>query len=113
MLKDPRIPRILVLLCLLGVLAGVALAADKPQTLTGVISDSMCGAKHMMPGSSDADCVRECIKGGAKYVLVVDKKIYTLSGHERDLDRLAGQKVSLSGAVKGDKVQVATVAAAK
>src|ERR1035441_5658886 len=32
-----------------------------PQTIDGVVTDSMCGKKHMMPGKTDAQCVQECI----------------------------------------------------
>ncbi len=105
--------RVLNLICLLGILTMVALAAsNKNQALTGVVSDTMCGAKHMMP-NGDVECTRECVKGGAKYALVVGDKVYALSGHEADLDKLAGQKVTVNGDVKGDKVQVASVAPAK
>jgi hypothetical protein len=38
-------------------LAVPALAAGKSQTLSGEVSDAMCGAKHEMPGSA-ADCTR-------------------------------------------------------
>jgi len=40
-----------------------AFAAD--QTLTGKVSDAMCGAKHQMAGN-DASCTRTCVKGGSK-----------------------------------------------
>ncbi len=72
----------------------------------------MCGAKHMMPGSA-ADCTRDCVKGGSKYGLVVGDKVYTLAGHEADLDKLAGAKATVKGEVKGDTVQVASVTATK
>jgi hypothetical protein len=39
----------------------------KQVSLTGTISDSMCGAKHMMSGV-DAGCVRTCVKNGSQYV---------------------------------------------
>src|SRR5438874_10577681 len=100
--------RMLVFFLLVG---AAALAAD-PKSLTGTITDTMCGAKHMMPGPA-ADCVRDCVKGGSKYGLVVGDKVYTLAGHEADLDKLAGEKVTIKGEVKGDTVQVAAVAAAK
>jgi hypothetical protein len=103
--------RTAVLLLVLLAVAAAAPAADQ-KTLTGKVTDTMCGAKHAM-GGSDADCTRECVKGGSKYGLVVGDKVYTLAGHEADLDKLAGQKVTVKGDVKGDTVQVAAVAAAK
>lgn len=47
------------------VLGGVALGA-KTTTLTGRVSDAMCGAKHTMAGS-DAECTRACVKKGSDY----------------------------------------------
>src|ERR1035437_2820395 len=32
------------------------------QKLTGVISDDMCRQNHMMPGHSETDCTRSCVK---------------------------------------------------
>ena len=37
---------------LVGLVAVPALAAGKSQTLTGEVSDAMCGAKHEMPGKA-------------------------------------------------------------
>jgi len=48
----------------------MAQAADSTK-VTGWISDSMCGAKHMGTG---ADCVKKCIEGGLKPVFVDDNK---------------------------------------
>lgn len=88
-----------------------ALAAT--QTLTGTISDDMCGKKHMVPGKSDADCARECIKMGSGYALVAGDKVYKLKGAADQLNQFAGSKVQVTGEVKGDTVQVAKVQAAK
>ena len=84
-----------------------------PKTLTGIVSDSMCGAHHMAKDISPADCTRMCVKQGQKYALVVGQKVYTLQGHEADLDKLAGQRVTVKGTVSGDTVDVASVTAAK
>ena len=59
------------------------------MTLKGTVSDAMCGAKHMMAGN-DAECTRTCVKKGSKYTLIVGDKVYTLDGHEAELDKLAG-----------------------
>ncbi len=94
--------------------AVLAFTADKPQTFTGKVSDTMCGAKHMMPGASDADCTRACVKQGSKYALVVGDSVYTLEGGDAAmLDKLAGQKATVTGALKGKTITVASVAAAK
>jgi len=53
------------------------------------------------------------VKKGTKYALVVDKKVYTLEGHEAELDKYAAQKVTLDGTVNGETVNVASVVPAK
>lgn len=90
-----------------------AQSSTSPKTLTGVVSDSMCGQTHVMKGKSDAECVRACVKDGMKYALVVGKTVYTLEGDEAELDKYAGQKVMLTGAVNGESVAVKSVTPAK
>lgn len=83
------------------------------KTLTGVISDSMCGATHMAKDKSRAECTRMCVKQGQQYALVVGKKVYTLEGHEAELDKLAGQRATVKGTASGDTVTVNSVTPAK
>jgi len=90
-----------------------AQGAGSETALTGVISDTMCGKAHMAKDKSPADCIRMCVKRGEKYALVVDAKLYTLQGHEADLDKYATQKVTVKGAVKGNIVSVVSVTPAK
>ena len=89
-----------------------AFAAD--QTLTGKVSDAMCGAKHQMAGN-DASCTRTCVKGGSKYALVVGDKVYTLETTDNaaldKLNELAGASAKVTGEVKGDSVAVKSVSA--
>ncbi|MBZ5696551.1 MAG: hypothetical protein LAN36_14475 [Acidobacteriia bacterium] len=82
-------------------------------TLTGIVSDAMCGAKHSMTKMSTADCVRMCVKGGQGFALVVGDKVYNLRGDSAELDKYAGQKVILKGKLRGDTVSVDSVAPAK
>jgi len=84
-----------------------------PKTLTGIVSDSMCGAQHMAKDKSPAECARMCVKQGMKYALVVGSKVYTLEWHEAELDKFAGQKVTIKGNVSGETVAVQSVASAK
>ena len=97
----------------LGPLSSLAQTSASPRTLTGVITDAMCGQTHMMKGKSDAECTRACVKEGSRYALIVGKNLYSLEGHEADLDKYAGQKVVLTGAVNGQSVKVQSVASAK
>ena len=89
-----------------------ALAAD--QTMTGKVSDAMCGAKHQMAGN-DAACTRACVKQGSKYALVVGDKVYTLDTTDKaaldKLNELAGANAKVTGDVKGDTIAVKSVSA--
>ena len=84
-----------------------------PKTLTGIVSDSMCGAHHMAKDKSPTDCARMCVKQGMKYALVVGSKVYTLEGHEAELDKLAGERATVKGGVTGETVAVQSVVPAK
>src|SRR5581483_138818 len=81
-------------------------ASGAPKTLSGTVSDSMCGAHHMAKDKSAAECTRICVKQGTKYALVVGNKVYTLEGHEAELDKLAGMKATVKGKVSGETVTV-------
>jgi hypothetical protein len=103
-----------ILLVALVLLSLFAFAAQ--QTLTGTVTDTMCGKKHtMMPGKSDAECTRECMKakGNWTYGLVVGDKVYSLAGDEKQFDVLAGQRVKVTGEVTGKKIAVQSITAAK
>ena len=82
-------------------------------SFTGVVTDDMCGAKHMMPGKPDATCARACVKRGAKYALSSGDKLYILSGKGTEVDALAGQKVTVTGDLQGNTLTVASIKAAK
>jgi hypothetical protein len=81
-----------------------------PKTFTGIVSDSMCGAHHMAKDKTPAECTRMCIKQGMKYALVAGDKVYTLEGHDSELDKLAGQKVTVTGKLTADTLVVSSVA---
>ena len=89
-----------------------AFAAD--TTMTGEVSDAMCGATHGM-GGDKAGCTRACVKQGSKYALVVGDKVYTLDTQDKaaldKLNELAGSNAKVTGEVKGDTIAVKSVAA--
>ena len=95
--------------------AMVVLAAAKPQTFTGEVSDSMCGAKHMM--DNKAECTRTCVNKGSNYALVVGDKVYTLNTTDKTaldkLNTLAGEQAKVTGSVNGETIEVSKVSAAK
>jgi hypothetical protein len=105
---------VLGILMLAGLAAIPALAAGKSQTLTGEVSDAMCGAKHEMPGKA-ADCTRACMKHGSKYALAVGDRVYTLETSDQaaldKLNDLAGAKAKVTGEVDGTTITVKSVAA--
>jgi Protein of unknown function (DUF5818) len=90
-------------------------AANRKQTFTGIISDTMCGADHSAMGvKPDARCVRECVKNGSKYALVVGGKVYTLSDQGTP-DKFAAQKVTVTGTLdpRSDVIAVDKIEAAR
>jgi hypothetical protein len=96
-----------VLFTLLTPAMQVAYAAS--QTFTGVISDSMCKKKHMMPGKTDAQCTEECVKAGASYILVSGDKVYTLSAKKGLISPFAGKKVQVQGNLQGTSIAVTAI----
>lgn len=95
----------------IGMVLAFTISAQQPKTLTGVVSDVMCGASHPA-GMSAAECTRSCAKEGG-YALVVGKDVYTLKGHDADFDKYAAQTVTVTGAVNGKTITVASVMPAK
>jgi hypothetical protein len=86
-----------------------SIAFDKQAavTLTGTVSDSLCGNDHGIKAKGDPECTRMCVELGAEYALVVGHKLYVLQGHQADLERFAGKQVRVRGrAVTRDTVLV-------
>jgi hypothetical protein len=116
-----RIFKGLVLTGLMGGLCSFASAAT--MTMTGMISDSACGASHakmmemhkdakMKMKMTDRDCTLACVKGGGKFVFVADGKVYTVANQNlAALTEHAGETVTLTGDVNGSTVTVSRIAA--
>jgi hypothetical protein len=98
---------------LVGTVSMLAQASGEQKILTGVVSDAMCGQTHMMKDKPDAECLRYCAKQGNKYALVAGKSVYTLEGHEAELDKYAAQKVTVKGILKGETMTVESVTTVK
>lgn len=90
-------------------LSTIAFASD--TRLTGVISDNMCGKQHMMKNAPASRCVRECVKAGSDYALLVGDKIYTLKGDKAEIHKFAGEKTTVKGTVSGSIVAVTSISA--
>ncbi len=103
-------------LSVLGSLAGfVVLAHAATMTMTGTISDSMWGVSHVKmtaghPNMTDRACTLACVKGGAKYIFVSNGKVYQITNQNLgDLEKNAGESVSMTGDVNGDAITVTKV----
>ncbi len=87
--------------------------AQSSQTITGTVTDAMCGAHHMMQGKTPAQCTRECVKQGSDFALASGDKVYILKGDKSQFDKFAGQNVTIQGKVDGKTITVNSIAAAK
>jgi len=106
----------LALFSLILIFSFAASLSAKSLSYTGTVSDSMCGAKHEMPGDP-ASCTRACVSKGSKYALVVGDKVYTLDTSDAaalaTLDKQAGAKVTVTGTEKDGTIAVRSVKAAQ
>jgi hypothetical protein len=97
-----------------GLLITAAIAGSQSaQILTGTVTDTMCGAKHMMTNITPAQCTRECVKQGSDYGLLSDGKVYTLKGDAKQIDKYAGESVTVTGKIEGSTVTVNSISEAK
>jgi hypothetical protein len=82
---------------LAAVAATVLGAANQQQTFTGVITDTMCKAKHdMMPGQPDDQCITVCVKGPSQYSLYDGKDVLKLSDQKTPA-KFAAKRVKVTG----------------
>jgi hypothetical protein len=82
-----------------------------PATFNGMITDSYCGARHMRRSQQNsAECARACVRRGATYVLVDGNRRYQLTGENDGLERLAGQRATVTGTRQGGTIVVNSVA---
>jgi len=94
--------------CIAFAAAALCLAAD--SSFTGVIGDDMCKGDHKSMGGTDAaKCTQECVSGmHAKYALWVGKDAYVLSDQKKPA-QYAGKKVTVTGSLNGNELQVKTI----
>jgi hypothetical protein len=83
----------------------VAPATPTPQVgtkFTGMITDSHCGARHMRHSNmTPAECAQACYRKGASYVLIDGNRRYTLIGGEGALNKLLGERATVTGTRQG------------
>lgn len=105
--------------CAVVLVMGVAVQIASAETLKGSISDKMCGASHH--GQEAVACTRSCVKNGSPYVFVTgDSKVLDISNQKdakisAELDKYAGQTVSMTGTASkdGKSVKIESIKAAK
>jgi hypothetical protein len=86
-------------------------AAAQTDTFSGVITDTMCGAKHgMMKNQPDDQCVKMCTKGEANYALFDGKNVIKLSDQKTPA-KFAAQKVNVTGTLdsKTNTIKVTSI----
>ena len=67
------------------------------ETFSGVVTDTMCGAKHtMMKDQPDDKCVQMCAKGSSDYALYDGQNVFKLSDQSKPA-KFAAQKVKVTG----------------
>jgi hypothetical protein len=101
---ETKVKRILAV-GMLFALTGLSIWAA-PQTLTGQVSDSMCGMSHAGMGNmgkNAKECTMGCVKAGGKYVFVSGDKVYDIKNQDfAALVANAGASVQVTGDVAAD-----------
>jgi hypothetical protein len=84
-------------------------AATPTKTFAGVVTDSYCGARHKDSSMTSAECIRECLRHGAKYILVSGDDKYLLAGNPNILNGLIGERVRINGILNDKTLRVGSV----
>jgi hypothetical protein len=80
-------------------IAAAVTIANAADTYTGVITDTMCGAKPhsmMSKGHTDAECAKMCVKGPHEYALLEGTNVLKLSD-QKAAAKYPAQKVKITG----------------
>jgi len=103
------------LIATLGAVAGAAAESEPSQveqTYDGLVTCSLCGARHSARiGKTAADCTLLCVRGGAQFTLVHGDKAYRLDADARLLKKVVGQRARVVGSITGNTIRVSSVAA--
>jgi hypothetical protein len=87
-----------------------------PVMAVGVIGDSFCQHEHRFTTRFNVDeqtCTLGCVKGGAEFVLVTDTQVYRIQNQQLpELAAFANRRVKVEGTWDGDRIVVASMAAA-
>src|SRR5262245_39697526 len=101
---------------LLMILAVTGLSLSRAEeTWTGEIIDSACKYEHVSVAEGEAvlsafECVKVCLRGGLKYMFLVDEKLYEIENQKHpDLEKFAGKPIKLTGELKGKSITVSKI----
>jgi len=87
-----------------------------PVRAVGVIGDSFCQHEHRFTTRFNVDehtCTLGCVKRGAEFVLVTDRQVYRIHNQQLpELAAFANRRVKVKGTWDGDRIVVASMAAA-
>lgn len=89
----------LTLACAAIAVAIFAAPLEPSKEFSGVITDTMCGAKphtSMMKDKTDAECIHICTRGSYAYALLSGGSVMKLSDQKAS-GKYAGQKVRVTG----------------
>ncbi len=82
-----------------------------PQTIAGVITDTLCGPHHNFSGAaSEAECVHACARRapGATYALYDGKHVFPLDDRQA-ASKFAAQKVLVTGRLNQGTIHVESI----
>ncbi len=94
------------------IIGGPVAGFGAQKTLTGQISDAMCGADHSMMQHGTAKpnarkCTQACVKTGQAYVLVSNGHVYHITNQDfAGLAKYAGESVRATGELGGDNKSI-------
>jgi hypothetical protein len=92
---------------------GWAHAARLQQLHPSLLTANVSNKSGNLKDKPAAECLRCRVEQGTRYALVAGKNVYTLEGHEVELDKYAAQKVTAKGTLKGETLTVESVHPAK
>ena len=105
------------LLATVGAAAGAAGGGEvgsmpaQQRTYHGMVTCFRCGGKHSATiGRTTQGCILACVKGGDAFALIDGDQTYLLDGDLVVLKKVAGQRASIVGAIKGNTIKVSSVA---
>lgn len=80
------------------------------QTYEGMVTCSHCRARHnAFLGRTATDCSRVCVRGGATFALVDGDRTRELEGDLATINKYAGQRARVVGALRGQTIEVSSI----